>query len=170
MNARVTRILARVLLASFLLTMLPGAALGEGSAALSPKRNTGVFSQTALELLQNSQELAERLSSLPEGKKPLKNAIPRRCVSVKQGEVVTVSVRILRPTLSALADLRIQLDSSKLLYQGCTLSIQKSSVTIRLKLMAIGAPCTTRIRYRSVRHPSLKRRTYVTIKKGAAIG
>lgn len=162
MHVRTSRILTVLLAVSLMLAMLPGAAIGENEV-FSPKK-IDTLDATALEILSDSKDLVPMLESMPQGGRPVKNAIPRRCISVRQGDFVTISVRVLRPTLSALADLRIRC-SEKLSYRSCDLSIRKSSATIRLTFRAVGTPGTVRITYSSIKHPSLKRYTYVTIKK-----
>ena len=155
-HSRAGRILVTVLLVTLILAMLP-------TAALAGRRN---LDATALEILRENSAFESKLASLPEGRKGVKNVIPKRCVSVKQGDTATVSIRLLRPTLSALSDLRIQCDSEDIDLIDCGFSVRKTSVTLRLKFRAYGDTGVKRIRFSSVRNPSLKRYAYVTVKKG----
>jgi len=161
LKRRMEKALLFVIALSMLLSMLPGAALGEAqpAAAKSVEEKTK-DADTAYLILRES----EHLPQLPEGTKPVDKIIPRRCMIVRHNYEFTIPVVIAPVTMSALKDLKITWNRSMLRLQGAKCSASSNRVTLYLTFRAIGKPTdTTQVSYQSLTRKSVRSRTYVTI-------
>jgi hypothetical protein len=164
---KLKKMLGKVLLfavtLSMLLTMLPGAVLGEArtTAAKSVVEKKKDRYLTALMIFEKSND---KDIKLPEGTKPVDKIIPRRCVTVRHNHQVTIQVVIAPATRTALKNLKISWNESKLDLVGAKSSANSNRVTMNLTFEAIGRPTdTTQVSYQSLIRKSVKSRTFVTI-------
>jgi hypothetical protein len=104
--------------------------------------------------------------NLPETSKPAQKIIPRRCITVRQGDYFTIPVIVSPASYFSLNDLLVMCDYTKIYPVPPTTApkLSGSRVTIYPRFQAVGKPTdTTKMSYYSYTRAAEKSRTYVTI-------